>query len=144
MIAMPDRGVTLLELLIVTVVVAMLALVAVPAFRGQLLRTHRVEAQTALMQLAAAQERHYLQHHAYAASGALAAAPPDGLGLSATTGRGRYALSIDAADATGFAATATAIGAQAADAECATFSVDALGRRRAARRDGTPSTRCWN
>lgn len=139
-----QAGTTLLELVVVMVVVAILATVAVPGYRHHLLRTHRVEAMDALLELAVAQERFHLVHRRYATDARLAAPPPDGLGLSPVTARGRYAIAIDAgADASTFSATASAAGAQLADAACASFTIDAAGRRSARRRDGAAAPACW-
>ena len=113
-------GLTLIELVVVVAIVALLGTIAVPSYRSYLLRSHRVEAKAALLGLAVAQERFYLQHNRYAADAELDIAPPAGLGLRTTSERGLYAIAIDAADAAGFTASATAIGP--------------AGRRRAVRR----------
>jgi type IV pilus assembly protein PilE len=135
---------TLIELMIVVVVVAILASIAVPGYRNHVLRTHRVEARTALLDLAAAQEKFYLVNNTYATGLQLTTAPPGGLGLPATTENGWYTLAIaDGASAAGFSATATAAGTQTADADCATFSIDQLGVKSATRSDGGASSRCW-
>jgi type IV pilus assembly protein PilE len=143
---MPTRpqGVTLIELLIVVVIVAITASAAVPSYRRYVLRAHRVEAKTALLNLATAQEKFYLQNNGYAGQSALATAPPDGLGLTGATGNGWYTIAITAASTTAFSATATAAGAQTADGDCAIFTIDSLGVRGATNRDGAPSTACWN
>lgn len=143
---MPTRanGVTLIELLVVVMIVAIMASTAMPSYRRTMLRTHRVEAQTALLNLAAAQERFYLQNNRYAGQPVLSAAPPDGLGLPETTGNGRYTIAITAASTTTFSATASTAGAQTADGDCATFSINALGVKGATDRGGTVSTVCWN
>jgi type IV pilus assembly protein PilE len=130
------NGWSLIELLVVVVVLAILALAATPGFRSSMLRAQRTEATAALLALAAAQERFHLQHHVYATD--LAAAPPDGLGLDAVTESGRYLLTITAADAAGFTATATARGRQARDTRCAEFGIDATGARTATAED------CWS
>ena len=148
--ARAQRGVTLIELMIVLLIVGLLASIAVPSYRQYVLRSHRVEAQTALMNLAAAQEKHYLVCNTYtdAIDG-----PSDtacdvdrGLGFGdfdadvdgLQTENGWYTITIDDADAETYTATATAIGSQADDVDCTTFSIDAAGRREA------ESEECWN
>lgn len=138
-------GTTLIELVIVLVVVAILASIAVPGYRSYVLRSHRVEARTALLNLAAAQEKFYLTNNTYATNAQLTTAPPNGLGLSATSERGWYTIAIaDGANAAGFSATATANGSQTADSGCASFTVNQLGQKTAARSGGGASTGCWN
>jgi type IV pilus assembly protein PilE len=133
-----ERGVTLIELIIVIVVVGVLAAIAIPSYRQYVLRTHRTEAKTALLNLAAAQEKFYLQNNTYATDDLLETAPPAGLGLSATTENGWYTIVIaDGANADEFSATATAAGGQASDTRCATFTIDQAGARTATNTD------CW-
>ncbi len=130
------QGVTLIELMIVVLVVGVLAAIAVPSYRAYLLRSHRVEATTALLNLAAAQEKFYLQNNTYTTE--LEDAPPVGLGLPAATANDFYDIAIDAADAAGFQATATAKGGQTDDSHCAEFTIDQAGTRTAT------STDCWS
>src|SRR4030042_6429936 len=52
----PNRGITLIELLIVIVIVAILAAIAIPAYTNYMQRARRVDAKTALEQLRASQE----------------------------------------------------------------------------------------
>ncbi len=132
-----NRGVTLIELVVVILIVGILAAFAVPSYRQYLLRTHRAEAKSALLNLAAAQEKFYLQNNIYATDAALTDAAPDGLGLSATTENGYYSIEITAADANGFSATATAEGGQADDGRCASFTIDQAGSKTATSAD------CW-
>jgi type IV pilus assembly protein PilE len=138
------KGFTLIELMIVIVVIAVLGSIAVPSYRSYILRTHRVEAKSALLNLAAAQEKFYLQNNTYAADDDLTDAPPAGLGLPETTENGWYTLEITAADATNFTARATAAGGQADDSDCATFTINALGVKSATKQGGGASTVCWD
>jgi type IV pilus assembly protein PilE len=138
------KGFTLIELMIVIVVIAVLGSIAVPSYRSYILRTHRVEATSALLNLAAAQEKFYLQNNTYAADDDLTDAPPAGLGLPETTENGWYTLEITAADVTNFTATATAAGGQVADSACASFTVNALGVKSATKQGGAASTDCWD
>ncbi len=107
-----SSGVTLIELMVVVAIVSVLAAIAIPSYRSYLLRSHRAEAKAALLNLAAAQEKFYLQNNTYAANAALATAPPAGLGLQATTTGGYYNIAIAGGDINGYTASATATGGQ--------------------------------
>ena len=132
-----SRGMTLIELMIVIVIVAILASIAVPSYRQYVLRSHRTEAKAALMNVAAAQEKFYLQNNTYTDN--LSDAPPTGLGIPGTTEHGYYTVAIEAgADETAFTVTATPTGGQAADTRCASFSIDQAGVKTATNTD------CWN
>jgi type IV pilus assembly protein PilE len=132
-----------MELMIVVAVIGVLAVVGVPTYRRYLMRTHRTEAKSALLQLAAQQERFYFQANTY--SGNLAALGfPGGL-----TPNGVYTITFTgvAPNATQFTATAqpTAGGGvngvnQTGDVECASFTINAQGVRTAA---PDPNGRCW-
>jgi type IV pilus assembly protein PilE len=132
-----QTGITLIELMVVVVIVAILASIAIPSYRQYVIRTHRTEAKTALLSLAAAQEKFYVQNNRYAEPDELTDAPPAGLGMSATTESGWYELEITDADATAFAATATATGGQAQDTHCEEFSINQAGVKDATNDD------CW-
>ncbi len=137
-----ERGVTLMELLTALAIVGIVSALAYPGFRGQLLRAHRTEAITGLLTLAAAQERHFMAHRAYATG---LEGSQGGLPISSHTASGRYGLSVSG-EAGGYWASATALpnGPQAADRECATLTLDANGTRRAYSASGEDSTMaCW-
>lgn len=121
-------GFTLVEVLVCLVIVALLATIALPAWRGVVLRAQRSDAAAALYAVAAAQERYRLVHGRYA--GVAAPAPPVGLGLGASE-RGWYELRIERADESGFLASARpASGSpQASDAECRLLTIDETGSR---------------
>jgi type IV pilus assembly protein PilE len=138
------RGSTLLELVVVLAIAALLATLAVPAYRGHVLRTHRVDAQSALLGLAAAQERFHLRHLHYAGQSELGVAAPGGLGIAPITPEGRYRLTIEAADAATFTASALASGRQADDGQCRNFRIDAHGARSATNSAGQAAPHCWN
>ena len=129
-------GMTLIEVMIVVAIVSVLLLAAVPGYRGYVLRSHRVEAQTALLGIATTQEMFYLRHNTY--TSLLEDAPPDGLGLQSVSANGHYALRIVRADTDGFEATATAAGTQVDDGRCLAFSIDQVGTKSATSAD------CWS
>jgi type IV pilus assembly protein PilE len=142
------HGSTLIELVVSLLVLAILATMAVAAYRGQLLRANRTEARAALLALATAQELFHLRCHRYAVL-LDPQAPPDcegaALRLAGTSERGYYEITIAAADAAGWTARAVASGPpQTADTRCRAFELSASGARRAtdaAQRDS--SLECW-
>jgi type IV pilus assembly protein PilE len=136
------RGFTLLEVMIVVLLVAVLAGLAVPAWRQHLVRVHRSEAITGLAEIAAAEERFYISQGRYADE--LAAAPPAGLGLTPGANARRYSFSVAVAeDGQSFVASATPTraGGQDSDVECLAFSIDHRGRR--AVNGSREPTFCW-
>lgn len=145
---MKQRGMTLIELVVVIMIVGILAAVAIPSYRQYVMRSQRADAKDALLALATQQEKHYLQCNAYAeildnatdcAAGEIQAAD--------VSKNGWYALEADAPNpATGFTVTATAINGenQWQDTECRSFTVDQAGVRTAADDGGNDTTaECW-
>jgi type IV pilus assembly protein PilE len=140
----PQRGVTLIELMIVVAIVAILASVSVGAYRRYTLRANRTEARIALLSIQAGQEKYFLQNNTYATDIAtLIAAPPAGLGLNLTAGGATpsnlYTVSFTAAAATTYTVQAVATGTQAQDdANCRILTINDAGLRTPA-----DSTGCW-
>ena len=61
-----NRGITLMEVLIVIAIVGILAAIAVPIYTGYTQRARRADAKTALEQLRASQEMHRAERGRYA------------------------------------------------------------------------------
>jgi len=145
-----QAGVTLIELMIVVVIVAILASVAIPSYRNYVMRSQRSDAKEALLRLATAQEKFFLQNNRYAINDERDDAPPAGLGIPASD-QGWYALVVEdpddvAAATDGFTLTATAIegGNQWQDTACRTFQVTDTGVRTARNAAGNDNTAdCW-
>ncbi|HST28932.1 MAG TPA: type IV pilin protein [Rudaea sp.] len=78
-----NRGFTLLELMIVVIVVAILAALAMYNYAKYGFRSRRVDGQSLLMNIAAAEQRFYTNYNNYASS--ITSAPPTGLGLTSAT-----------------------------------------------------------
>lgn len=143
-----SAGITLIELLIVVIVIGILASVAVPSYRNYVMRANRTDATAALLRVASAQEKFYLQNNTYATNAQLATAPPAGLGITGTE-RGYYTLQITSASASGFTATASApaTSGQYQDTNCRSFSITETGARSATNAGGATSAaitaECW-
>jgi type IV pilus assembly protein PilE len=139
-----QRGVTLIELMTVVVVIAIIATIAIPSYRRYLIRSQRSEAKIALLQLQTAQEKFYLQNNAYVDNGNIATAPPNGLGISATTETGKYTLSIalgPSAQSYTVTATPKSGGGQTDDKECTTYTLTDRGTKGST---GSATTQtCW-
>ena len=141
-----QRGVTLIELIVVMIIVGILAAVAVPTYRQYVIRSQRSDAKDALLALATQQEKFYLQCNRYADD--IAAANNCGtfdLQGAATSKNGWYDLDTDG-DVTSYtvSATAAAGGNQEQDVACQVFRVTNLGVRTADDDGGADNTaNCW-
>ena len=58
-------GMTLIELVIVMVIVAIMASIAIPSYNSYVLKSHRTEAKTALLDLASMEERYFSTQNVY-------------------------------------------------------------------------------
>jgi type IV pilus assembly protein PilE len=125
-----QRGLTLIELVIVITVIGILGAIAVPTYRQYVIRASRTDAMTALLRVQAAEEKFFLANNTY--TDLLTDAPPAGLGLVPASEHGKYELSIALADG-GQAYTATATAAagegQDRDTDCGSFSITEGGVR---------------
>ena len=122
-------GFTLIELMIVTAVVTLLLMVALPAFRQQIMRSHRLLARSALMDLSEREERAraILAHYSSQAQDLGYAALPVPVGNG--DGQSYYVVSVTlSADSQHYTAVATPIGAQGADASCYAYTIDDMGQ----------------
>ena len=136
-----DDGFTLIELMIVVAIVGILSAIAYPSYIEQVRKSHRADAQAALMENAQFLERRFTTQNSYLgdwagaddANGALPvlATPRDG-------GTTRYTLSVTDIAANRFTLQATAVGAQADDA-CGNLSLEHTGARSASQ----PGDNCW-
>jgi type IV pilus assembly protein PilE len=133
-----QHGFSLIELMIVVLIIAILSAVAMPSYRSYIARTHRVDAQRALTDLAGRQERYLYSNNAYTKN-------LSDLGGSSSMAGSYYTVAIDPANtsSTSFSVVATAVGAQQKDDKpCQTLTLDQSGRQ-----TSTGSTvndpKCW-
>ncbi len=129
------RGVTLLELMIVLVIISILAAIAYPNYREYIIRAKRTEAKAALLQIATQQERFYLQNNSFTQDLKV-------LGFATTpnftTDSESYVITVVAADAGDFTATATyQLGGDEAII-CSEFKIDGQGAK-----TSEPAPDCW-
>jgi type IV pilus assembly protein PilE len=92
-----NSGFTLIELMVAVAIVGILSAIAIPNYRNYVIRGARESAKTELLQLAAVQEKVYLNSTAYSASitTAYTGGNAGGLGhTSSTTSDGKYDLTI--------------------------------------------------
>lgn len=129
------RGVTLLELMIVVVIVGILAAIAYPNYRDFTARAHRNEAKAALLKIATNQERFYLQNNVFTTDLTQLGFPSSPY----TTDTGTYVVTVGAADASNYSATALYQFADAEADKCMTFGIDGRGIKSSA-----PYADCWS
>jgi len=116
--------------MVVVAIVGILAAIAFPSFLDSIRKSRRSDAFAALSAVQQAQERWRGNRSAYTTSlTPLRTDTPPGLGLAAASSKGYYAISIDAADATGYTTTATATAGttQASDGNCQRLRVRVAG-----------------
>lgn len=130
-----EQGITLIELMIVVVIVGILAAVAVPSYRNYMMRAQRSDATAALLRVAAAQEKFYLQNNTYTTNFGTGGLNLTNTGATVTTlpsEHAYYNVTIAAATpTTGYTATATAPSAspQYRDTSCRSFTVTETGAK---------------
>lgn len=138
-----ERGFTLLELLVVAIIVGILASIAIPSYINSLRQGRRPEAKTALLDLAAREERFYTMNNYYTASAsslgystpfpvALGSGPDYELNVTSPTGT---------TQGTSYTLQATASGGQVNDA-CGSYTLNNLGLQ-GNTSNSLPSSSCW-
>jgi type IV pilus assembly protein PilE len=80
-----ELGFTLVELMIVVVVIGVLAAVAIPSYRSSVMKSNRAAAKTALLDLAAREEKYYSLNNNYSGTNTTASTVPVDLFGSSTT-----------------------------------------------------------
>ncbi|HAT1596929.1 TPA: type IV pilin protein [Legionella pneumophila] len=129
---------TLVEVLISMVIIGILVSIAYPSYLQYILKSRRADAHATLTQDQIILERCYSQNFSYAAAcGALPAFPQ-------TTPNGYYTINISNLTATTYTLTATPVGTQTKDTECASMSINQANVKTAVDSSANAQPECWN
>ncbi len=138
---MKQKGLTLVELMVVVAVMAIIAAIAYPLYTNQTQKTRRADAKVALESVAMAQERFYSINGQYTGNLASLQVSTE-LRTNSKSDQGYYDVSIGGlgADNQAFTVTADADSgaAQARDTDCQTFTLNHQGVKTA-----TNTATCW-
>lgn len=132
-----QRGVTLLELMIVVAIIAIISAFAFPSYMQYVVNTKRTVATSALLQVADRQQQFFMDNKQYAADLTdlgFAANPlvlsDDGNSTTAANADAAYSISLSNVAVTTYSITATPLHAQATrDTHCANVTLDQAGTR---------------
>lgn len=107
------RGVTLIELMIALVIVAILAAIALPSYRQYVVRSNRTAAQSEMMDVANWQEQYFFANRVYANATTMVA---NGFGLpTEVSGNYTYSVAVGTGTVPSYTITFAPKGGQAGD-----------------------------
>lgn len=154
----PNRssGFTLLELLLAGLMMALLATIAVPSYKTYMLRSNRAVGQGMLSNLVIQQELQFLRSGRYASDFSMVLGSDNsnadyfflsrsGQIAKALNGNGAsiYKVELLDASATAFVLSATTIGDQAKDKDCAVLMLVSSGQKTASASQDGDASNCW-
>lgn len=137
-----QRGFSLMELMVAVTIIGIIVAVALPSYNSHMLNTRRTTATSCVVEMAQFMERVYTTSMDYSKNNAgVATALPNSSCRTDLTPF--YTLSLVATAQT-FTLTATPIGAQLKDTNCAVLTLNHAGTRTAAGSDVPAKVReCW-
>lgn len=141
-------GFTLIELMITVAIIAILTVIAYPSYQKYVLKSHRSDAKTALLDLAARQERYFTLQNIYASSPAVLGYGAASFPIAVQTGSQSYyqlTVQVNNTAATGPQYTATAAPTQIQQPDaCGSYTINQLGvQGNTGMANGTTSAQCW-
>lgn len=120
-----ERGFTLIELMIAVAVIGILVAIGLPSYNSAMRKSHRSEAQAALMDIASRQQQMLVDTRKYVATVAeLNTTVPAKVAVHYTV-----TITLGTSVKPTFTATATPFGDQAKDSGCAPLSIDQNGTK---------------
>jgi type IV pilus assembly protein PilE len=145
-----SSGFSLIELMVVVAIATLLAVIAIPSYNNQVRKSRRTEAKTAIMDLAAREERYFATQNVYSSDGV---ALQYGVAFPVATAN-YYSISVPnmtqptanpAAPGTYTLWVVPAAGSsQLKDTSCQKFIVDQTGKQTSQDVNGNDSTTtCW-
>lgn len=142
-----DKGFSLIELLCVLAIISILTVIAYPSYNEYLVRTRRLDAQTALLHLAGRLEQYYMREHTYDTATLAHDKTHDVLNSNLSPG-GWYTLTIEDVKQNTYQLQATPMGSQATqDTRCQSLTlsntgIEGIAKGPHGRPTGT-SEQCW-
>lgn len=145
-----SAGFSLIELMITVVIATILLSIAIPLYQHQMRESRRTDARSALLDLAAREERYFDSNNSY--TNTASSLGYSGFGSSHPVGNGQYYYLVtptvsNTATPPTFTLEADPISGkgQDQDTECAQFFVDSKGDQTAKNSGGTDnSATCWS
>lgn len=124
------KGFTLVELLVTILIICTLLAITYPMYHHYLIRSHRADGQSALLDLAARMENYFADHQTYVGA-TLGDSSDKDIRNSTESPQGWYTLSITYQTINAFTLQATPVGSQAEnDTACQSLTVNQAGRKR--------------
>lgn len=130
-----NKGVTLIELMVVVAIIAIIAAIGYPSYREHTLKSNRTEGTRGLLETAQRLERCYSLYNAYNNANCPIA---NGAVLTPSSGEGYYQIQVVSAANT-YALSAVPQGVQADD-DCGTLTLNQAGVKGVG---GSTVQNCW-